>query len=86
MLLINNIISIEEIRNIPVRTKIVRINKSNKCSIVFIKEGSNSAFAITFPNEPIKIIQSNYVLEYFKLMLKKNLIHIMMILIIDLLI
>ena len=54
---------IEEIRKIPVQTKIVRNNKSNKCSIVFIKEDSNFAFSITFPNETIKIIQPNYVFE-----------------------
>lgn len=56
----------EEVCKIPERTKIVRFNKINKCSISFIKKGNNYLFAILFPNESVKIIPVDLALKYFK--------------------
>lgn len=57
---------IEEIKKIPERVRVVRLNNIEPCVISFAKRGNNTLFAIAFPNGDAKVLPVDYVLRHFK--------------------
>ncbi len=62
----HNMDLIDEVHNIPERTRIVRKGKKEVCAISFAKRGDNTLFALAYPDIPqAEIVPADKVLDLF---------------------